>query len=100
MGKSIDISISNIEEAEVKLKEEITTVNKLISKINQLPFGAQCLKSTGTCARTMSEITDNQIAKMASNLKELMEKTVDLFDDAKKKYQFMDNSLAEELKTK
>ena len=99
MGKSVQIKISNLADAKTQLGKEVDTLDELLSRIKKLSFNANA-KSTGASARQMHDLTQIQMKNMVAAFKEIVVKTSALLDDAREKYEFMDNSIAEELKKK
>lgn len=99
MGKSVQIKVSNLADAKTQLDKEADALDDLLSRIKKLSFSTDA-KSTGASARQMKDLTQVQMQNMAATLKELVVKTSALLDDAKEKYEFMDNSIAGELKSK
>lgn len=99
MGKSVQITITNLEDAKTRLDKNVKDLDALLVRVKKLPFYADS-KSTGISARQMQAITQTQMVSMVCEMKNLVMKTSELLDDAKKKYAFMDNSIAKELKNK
>lgn len=100
MGKEIDITISNLDDAINLLNEELVTADELAARASQLSFSnchCHAAQSTGTCARTMVDFTSIQLCKIITEYKTLLTKTTELLTDAKTKYSNMDNSLAKEI---
>ena len=99
MGKSVQITITNLEDAKTRLDKNAKDLDALLVRVKNLPFYADS-KSTGISARQMQSITQTQMVSMVREMKNLVMKTSGLLDDAKEKYAFMDNSIAKELKNK
>ena len=99
MGKSVQITITNLEDAKDRLDKNAEDLDELLTQVKKLSFYADA-KSTGVSARQMQEVTQTQMENMVCTLKTLVVKTSAMLDDAKEKYTFMDNSIARELKNK
>lgn len=99
MGKSVNINVLNLADAKTQLENEAATLDDLLSRVKKLSFSADA-KSTGASASQMKNLTRVQMQNMTVALKELVVRTSALLDDAKEKYEFMDKTIAEELKSK
>ena len=99
MGKSVQITITNLEDAKTRLDKNVKDLDALLVRVKKLPLYADST-SPGISARQMQANTQTQMVSMVREMKNLVMKTSELLDDAQKKYAFMDNSIAKELKNK